>query len=92
MTTESVKEQVRALLRRGMSYEQAGGAMRLPAGLVYQLASGLPADGSHGQNAEPTQQLVNPPSVNPTSRDAVHAWVRRHASTDRQMQQAKARS
>jgi hypothetical protein len=61
----------------------------LPAGLRYMLEHGHPADGSHGDNLEPTQQLVNPPADNPTTHDAVAGWIRRRVAADPQMQQAR---
>ncbi len=51
----------------------------LPRGLAYLVAHGHAADGSHAENTEPTQHLVNPPHHNPTRRDVVDAWVRLRA-------------
>ena len=65
--------------------ERAG----LPAGLRYLLQHGHAADGSHGDNTESTQHLVNPPTENPTTNDAVDAWIRGRVQADQQMRSAK---
>jgi len=69
-----------------MSFRSADG---LPGGLAYMIENGHPADGSHAENAEPTQQLVNPPHVNSTTNPRVAAWVRHRAKEDAQMQAAE---
>lgn len=50
-------------------------ARNLPRGLAYLVAHGHAADGSHADNTEPTQQLVNPPHQSPTRHEIVDAWV-----------------
>jgi hypothetical protein len=47
--------------------------------LAYLVAHGHAADGSHADNTEPTQHLVNPPHYMPTRRDVVDSWVRLRA-------------
>jgi hypothetical protein len=54
-------------------------ARPFPPGLAYLIAHGHAADGSHGDNARPTQHLVNPPHHMPTRLDAVDSWVRLRA-------------
>jgi hypothetical protein len=61
----------------------------MPAGLRYMVEHGHAADGSHADNTEPTQHLVNPPAENPTQHDAVAAWIRRRVQADEQMRSAK---
>jgi hypothetical protein len=61
----------------------------LPAGLQYLIEHGHAADGSHGDNTEPTQHLVNPPADNPTKHDAVADWMRRRVAADAQMQRTR---
>jgi len=51
----------------------------VPRGLAYMIAHGHAADGSHGENTEPTQHLVNPPHHNPTRLEVVDSWVRLRA-------------
>ncbi|HET8589481.1 MAG TPA: hypothetical protein VFM01_07590 [Nakamurella sp.] len=51
----------------------------LPRGLAYLVAHGHAADGSHAENTEPTQHLVNPPHHMPTRLDVVDSWVRLRA-------------
>lgn len=91
----ATKDRVLALVERGMSYEQIGLAFDLPPGLLYLIATGLPADGSGGPSPEDlerpgvitgsTQQLVNPRVVAPDHRDAVRQWLRGRARLDAAM-------
>ncbi|MFL6164334.1 MAG: hypothetical protein ACJ74U_19205 [Jatrophihabitantaceae bacterium] len=60
----------------------------LPAGLRYLIEHGHAADGSHSDNTESTQGLVNPPHHNPTASDSVHRWMKQRAAADHQMQAA----
>lgn len=64
----------------------------LPPGLAYLLEHGHAADGSHAENTEPTQHLVNPPVENPTEHEGVRSWVRSRVAADRQMRDAGGRS
>lgn len=91
-TTFPLRARLRSALDGGASYAEAATQLGLPAGLAYQVATGQAADGSHGDNTEPTQQLVNPHAVNPTAREAVHDWIRRRVGADQQMQAAKGNS
>ena len=87
-------------LRAGRSLEDVGHDLGVSPGLVYMLATGIPADGSDtlGPNElaiEPvlttTQHLVGTPVANPTHKDVTRAWVRHRAATDPQMQGAAGR-
>jgi hypothetical protein len=75
-------DRLQQLLLSGADQEQAAARLGIPAGLAYLVATGRPADGSHASS----QHLVNPPAQNPTSSEAVHAWIRRRAQQDAQMQ------
>jgi hypothetical protein len=94
-------EQVRLLLDDGRTYAEAAEQLGISPGLAYLIATGIPADGSDtvtdDQLDRPhtfpgtTQHLANPqPPANPTRNETVGAWMRRRASSDRQMQQAAA--
>jgi hypothetical protein len=86
------RDQVMELLDLGHTYETAAGELGIAPGLAYMIATGMPADGSdtpapeelHGQPElrGGSQQLVNPPSVNPVRRQAVLDWVRERATHD----------
>lgn len=94
------KEQVLRLLERGHGYAEIAGILDVTPGLAYLIATGVPADGggtvTAGQRRRPgllpsrTQRLVNPRELNPTSHDEAHAWLRRRALDDAQMQAAAA--
>jgi hypothetical protein len=62
------RDEVKALLDQGHSYEMAGRALGIPAGLAYMIATGLPAEGSD--------------SVSPTRNEHVLAWVRERVARD----------
>jgi hypothetical protein len=53
------------------------------------IEHGHAADGSHADNTERTQHLVNPPAQNPTRHEAVAGWIRRRVEADRQMRAAR---
>ena len=84
------------LLDAGHSYETAARELHIPAGLAFMIATGLPADGSGGPSPQElaakrvlpgsSQQLVNPPALNPTRSETVMAWVRQRAA--RELEQA----
>jgi hypothetical protein len=86
------RAQVIALLDDGLSYEEAGWELRIPAGQAYMIATGVPADGSDTPHPDElkdrpvlsgtTQPLVNPPAHNPTRDATVVAWVRRRAARE----------
>jgi hypothetical protein len=87
------KDQVLELLDQGHSYETAGRALDVPAGQVFMIATGLPADGSDSPSREELrtmtrpipaspQRLVNPPAFNPTRKPQLMEWVRMRAARD----------
>lgn len=86
------RDQVRALLDRGLSYELAARELHIPAGQAYMIATGLPADGGDTPSPEElhdkpllsgsSQQLVNPPAVTPMRNARVIEWVRRRAARE----------
>jgi hypothetical protein len=86
------RDQVRQLLDRGHSYEMAARELDIPAGQAYMIATGLPADGGDTPSPEElrvkpllsgsSQQLVNPPAMQPTRNDRVMEWVRRRAARE----------
>jgi hypothetical protein len=92
-------EQVRALLDAGLDHEEIGRRLGLPAGQVYLIGTGIPADGGHsadGTGARPgarpsSQDLANPPHENPTSKQVVHSWIRGRVLADDQQRRAGAR-
>ncbi|MHB2022510.1 MAG: hemerythrin domain-containing protein [Mycobacteriales bacterium] len=69
----ATREQVLALMERGISYEEAAAQLGLDPGLAYLIATGLPADGgdapSYQERERPgvppqsTQVLANPPQA-----------------------------
>jgi hypothetical protein len=77
------------LLDRGHSYETAARTLKISPGLVFMIATGLPADGSDAPPPEElaakrvlltsTQHLVNPAAFNPAGKESVIAWVRERA-------------
>ncbi|PVZ06857.1 hypothetical protein [Actinomycetospora cinnamomea] len=80
--------QVSRALAGGTDYAAAGRALGIPAGQVYMIMTGVPADGSGTTRAgeapegvlKTAQQLVHPPAQNPTTKPAVHRWVARRAA------------
>jgi hypothetical protein len=86
------RDQVTERLDGGDSFERAGRALGIPPGQAYMIASGRPADdGDAASLAEPaesrrvhgsSQQLVDPPSVNPTRDETMLAWVRERAARE----------
>jgi hypothetical protein len=86
------RDQVRALLGRGQSYEMAARELHIPAGQAYMIATGLAADGGDTPSLEElhdkpvlsgsSQQLVNPPAFNPTRNPRVMEWVRARAARE----------
>ena len=85
------KEQVEALVRRGLDYPEIGRRLGIPAGQAFLIATGRPADGALSTD-EPTgaQPLANPPHENPTSRRVVHEWIAARVAADEQMRFAGA--
>jgi hypothetical protein len=88
------------MLEAGLDYETIGRRLGISPGLVYLIATGLPADGSDAPSAtdhdrpgflETSQQLSNPESAdNPTSSGDVHAWIKGRVLADEQMRAAAA--
>jgi hypothetical protein len=86
------RDQVLELLDHGHSYETAAKELGLPAGQVFMIATGLPADGSDAAAPEElenkrllpgsSQHLVNPPAVNPTRSEEVIKWVQHRAARE----------
>ncbi len=84
------RDQVLELLDHGHSYETAARELGLPAGQVFMIATGLPADGSDTPTPEElknrrllpgsSQHLVNPPVFNPTRNEEVIEWVQARAA------------
>ena len=91
------REQVRALLDRGLDYQAVGRRLGISPGQAYLIATGRAADGSdappgHPDGAPPaSQQLANPPHGNPGSRESVLDWIAARVAADRPMQEAAAR-
>jgi hypothetical protein len=88
----ATRAQVVELLAQGHTYETAGRALHIPAGLAFMIATGLPADGGEVSTPEGlarkpalpggTQQLVNPPAFNPKRNQRVLDWVKDRAARD----------
>jgi hypothetical protein len=83
---------VLALLTKGHSYETAARILKVSPGLVFMVATGVPADGSDSLSGEQlrdprlsassTQHLIGPPAFNPTRRPGVDQWVRERAARE----------
>jgi hypothetical protein len=69
------RAQVKKLLDSGLTYEMAARELGIRPGLAYMIATGRPAD----DDSAPAQDLFEPPHVNPTTNEAVLAWVRDRA-------------
>lgn len=86
-------------LRAGRSLEDTGRDLGISPGLVYMLATGIPADGSDTLGPDEvaivreatTQHLVGTPVARPTHEGVTLAWVRHRAAADAQMQVAAGR-
>jgi hypothetical protein len=86
------RDQVTALLDEGHTYETAARELKIPAGLVFMIATGLPADGGDAPAPEElaskrvlsgsSQHLVNPPAFNPTRKQHVIDWVKQRAERE----------
>jgi hypothetical protein len=86
------RAQVLGLVEGGASYDEVAASLGIPAGQAYMIATGLPADGSMalapeervrpGVLAGSTQDLSNPPHVNPTVIPEVREWVRGRAARE----------
>ncbi|PRX43433.1 hypothetical protein B0I33_11551 [Prauserella shujinwangii] len=92
------REQVRALLREGHDYPEAGRRLGIPPGLAYLIATGLPADAGDVPSPEErgrrpglrtaSQDLANPGHENPTSKESVRRWIAGRVQADEQMRAA----
>jgi hypothetical protein len=87
------RAQVDELLARGLSYEAAAGELGISPGLVFMIATGLPADSTaasppdeldrRGAPHVSAQRLVNPPTYEPGRSELVLRWVRERAVRER---------
>ncbi len=68
------REQVNALLARGLDYQKAGEELGIPAGQAYLIATGQPAD------TTVTQHPAGPSHENPTRNKTVLDWIKRRAA------------
>jgi hemerythrin superfamily protein len=91
---------VRALLGQGLDYAAAGQRLGIPAGQVYLIATGRPADGSDsppaaqvdaGELLPSSQHLASPPHENPTSSTSVKEWIKARVAADAPMRAAAER-
>ena len=94
----ATREEVQGLLDAGLGYEEAADRLGIPAGQVYLIATGRPADGGAepatkdddgGPEGGSNQPLADPPHHNPTSSQQVHDWMAERARTDQPMQDAR---
>jgi hypothetical protein len=86
------RAQVEELLGRGLTYEAVARELGIAPGLVFMIATGLPADSSaatppdeldrRGAPRTSTQDLVGPPAYNPTRSESVLRWVRERAARE----------
>ena len=92
------KDEVDALVTRGVDYPEIGRRLGIPAGQAFLIHTGMPADAARPTD-EPTDQpdvptsaqhLVNPSHENPTSRQRVHEWIAGRVAADAQMRRAGA--
>jgi hypothetical protein len=90
------RREVLELVGSGLTYEQAAARLGRPAGLLYLIATGRPADGSDattaaererpGATSRSTQALCREaPAENPTSDGAVRRWMRSRALADQRV-------
>ncbi|GAA2864011.1 hypothetical protein GCM10010472_21600 [Pseudonocardia halophobica] len=95
------RDQVAALLAQGLAPEEIGRRLGIPAGQVHLIGTGVPADGSDAFTSRErdergvlgaVQHLLGVPVRNPTSREAVHDWIRRRVAQDPAMRAAQHRN
>ncbi|WP_019819380.1 hypothetical protein [Saccharomonospora saliphila] len=88
------RQQVRALLGQGLDHREVGRRLGIAPGLVYLIATGLPADGGDAPTPEErqareliraSQDLTNPPVVHPEARAVVRRWLEGRVRADAQM-------
>ncbi len=91
------RNQVRALLDRGLDYDAVGRQLGIPPGQAYLIATGRAADGSDAPPSHPdgalaaSQHLANPPYEAPASSESVLDWIAARVAADRPMREAAAR-
>ncbi len=87
----ATSDDVRALLRKGHSFETAGRELGISPGLAYMLATGRPADGSDAvtpHEVDPalprgsSQRLIGVPAFNPTRKEHLLEWVAQRAARE----------
>lgn len=94
------REQVQALVREGLDYQQIAARIGTTPGLAYLIGTGLSADGADAPSAQAhdrpgflgtSQHLANPePAENVTSRETVRRWVHDRVDADPAMRAAAA--
>jgi hypothetical protein len=77
------------LLDAGLDYTAVAERLGVPAGQVYLIATGRPADGSKSRGG--AQALANPRYENPTAKESVAKWLKTRSSRDEQMLDAARR-
>jgi hypothetical protein len=88
----ATREQVLELLDSGHAVESVGRKLGIPAGQVFMIANGVPADGSdsryadavaHGEgDTDSPQSFVNPPVGAPNPEGMIADWVRKRAARE----------
>ena len=86
------RDRILELLDSGHAVGAVARQLGIPAGQVFMIANGVPADGSdsryrdmtaHGErDSDSPQSLVNPPVGAPNPEGMVAAWVRARAARD----------
>lgn len=95
------RQQLIAMLRSGASFDEVGRRAGIPAGQVYLIVTGLPADGSDVLSPEElrarsefllesSQHLANPSTELPKHESEVEEWIKARARADQQMHRAGA--
>lgn len=88
----ATREQILELLDSGHAVESVGRKLGIPAGQVFMIANGVPADGSdsrygdaaaHGEgDTDSPQSFVNPPVGAPNPEGMIAEWVRQRAARE----------
>jgi hemerythrin superfamily protein len=94
------RDQVRAELRTGASYEVVADRLKIPPGQAYMIATGLPADGSDVLGPEllerkqeflfegSSQHLVHPGAQVSTEDKDVRPWIEQRVAADEPLREA----
>jgi hypothetical protein len=91
------RQEVLAALREGSTYAEVAERLRMPPGLAYLVATGVPTDSSDGLAPQEyaregmladAQCLSNPPLAVPDRSGHVRSFLRARAAADAQMQAA----